>query len=200
VPASWRTTTSRIPRRAFLAGAGAATLTVQATRLLAADRPIDVATNTYPWFTFASRDGRRFDAGSDETLGAIASAGLTGYEPAISDVAEVDSLGPRLRAHGLQMASLCVNSSLHDEASAAAIIEHVLGIARGAAPIGTRIVVTNPSPISWGGPENKTDAQIRSQAAALERLGRELRALGITLAYHNHDVELRSARVSSATC
>jgi inosose dehydratase len=180
-----------IHRRAFLAAAGAATLAGPAARVLAADRPLDVATNTYPWGTFAGRDGRAFDPRSDETLAAIAAAGLTGYEPAIAEVGEIDGLGPRLRAHGLHMASLYVNSSLHDEASAAASIEHVLGIARRAAPLGTRIVVTNPTPIRWGGPENKTDAQLRSQAAALDRLGRELRALGLTLAFHNHDIELR---------
>lgn len=54
-----------------------------------------------------------------------------------------------------------------------------------------KIVVTNPSPIRWGGPENKSDAQLRAQAVALDRLGRELRAMGLTLAYHNHDIELR---------
>ncbi|OHB77560.1 MAG: hypothetical protein A2Z25_14480 [Planctomycetes bacterium RBG_16_55_9] len=53
--------------------------------------------------------------------------------------------------------------------------------------------VTNPSPIRWGGPENKDDVQLRVQAAALEKLGRELRAIGLILSYHNHDIELRNA-------
>jgi inosose dehydratase len=89
------------------------------------------------------------------------------------------------------MQSLYVNSTLHDESAAPASIDQVLAIARRAAEIGTKIIVTNPSPLRWGGSDNKTDAQIRSQAVALDRLGRELRGLGLTLAYHNHDAELR---------
>jgi inosose dehydratase len=183
--------TPAIDRRGFLAAAAAATLAGSVSEAAGADRPPDVSTNTYPWGTFASRDGRPFDQRSDETLAAIAEAGFTGYEPAFTTAAELDGLGPRLQAHGLRMPSLYVNSTLHDEARADASIADVLAIARRAAALGVRTVVTNPSPIRWGGPENKTDAQIRSQAVALDRLGAQLRALGIALAYHNHDIELR---------
>ena len=180
-----------IDRRTFLAAAGAGTLAGPVARALAADPPLEVVTNTYPWGTFASRDGRPFNQYSDETLAAIAASGITGYEPAVADVRELEGLGARLQAHGLRMSSVYVNSTLHDEATSAASIEQALGIARRAVPLGIRIVVTNPSPIRWGGPENKTDAQLRAQAAALEQLGRQLHALGLTLAYHNHDIELR---------
>ncbi|HZA36214.1 MAG TPA: sugar phosphate isomerase/epimerase, partial [Vicinamibacterales bacterium] len=152
---------------------------------------LEVATNTYPWGTFASRDGGTFVLHSDEALAAIASAGCAGYEPIINDAGEFEGLGARLRRHGLNMLSIYVNSSLHEESAAATSIDHVLGIARRAVDIGTLIIVTKPSPIRWGSPENKTDPQIRSQAVALDRLGRELEAIGVTLAYHNHDAELR---------
>jgi len=178
-------------RRAFLASTVVTGLATAGGATASGAGPLQVATNTYPWGTFASRDGGTFVLHSDDALATIASAGFSGYEPAVTDVKEFDGLGARLQAHGLDMRSLYVNSSLHDESAAAASIDQVLAIARRAAEIGTRIIVTNPSPVRWGGPENKTDAQIRSQAVALDRLGRELRALGITLAYHNHDAELR---------
>jgi inosose dehydratase len=179
-------------RRAFLTSTAAAGIAAAAGATTASGGgTLQVATNTYPWGTFASRDGGTFVLHSDEALAAIASAGCAGYEPIISDVGEFEGLGARLRAHGLDMRSIYVNSSLHEESAVAATIGNVLAIARRAAGIGTRIVVTNPSPIRWGGPENKTDLQIRSQAVALDRLGRELRAIGVTLAYHNHDAELR---------
>jgi len=179
-------------RRAFLASTAVTGLAAAArAATVSGAGPLQVATNTYPWGTFASRDGGTFTLHSDEALTTIASAGFSGYEPAVNDVKELDGLAARLEAHDLDMRSLYVNSSLHDESAAAASIEQVLAIARRALEIGTRIIVTNPSPIRWMGPENKTDAQIRSQAIALDRLGRELRALGITLAYHNHDAELR---------
>jgi len=91
------------------------------------------------------------------------------------------------------MRSLYVNSTLHDREKAGESISMVLAIARKAREIGTRIIVTNPSPIRWGGPENKNDAQLKVQAAALEKLGRELRGMGLILSYHNHDIELRNA-------
>jgi len=179
-------------RRAFLASTAVTGLAAAArAATVSGAGPLQVATNTYPWGTFASRDGGTFTVHSDEALATIASAGFSGYEPAVNDVKELDGLAARLEAHDLDMRSLYVNSSLHDESAAAASIEQVVAIARRALEIGTRIIVTNPSPIRWMGPENKTDAQIRSQAIALDRLGRELRALGITLAYHNHDAELR---------
>jgi inosose dehydratase len=150
-----------------------------------------IATNTYPWGTFAKREGKTFALHTDESLTAIAAAGIRGYEPVINQPGEFDGLLKRLQAHGLEMRSLYVNSSLHDETQAAQSIENVLTIARRAVEIGVKIIVTNPSPIRWGGPEDKTDAQLLTQSAALNQLGAELRRLGLTLAYHNHDAELR---------
>lgn len=150
-----------------------------------------IATNTYPWGTFAKRAGGSFPLHTDDSLAAIASSGIVGYEPAIGSPAEFDGLAERLRRHGLEMRSLYVNSALHDATQAEKSIADVLAIARRAVEIGTKIIVTNPSPIRWGGPENKTDAQLIQQARALDRLGAELRQLGLTLAYHNHDIELR---------
>ena len=181
----------RMNRRDFLASTAAGFAVAAGQAGAGAATTLFIATNTYPWTTFASRDGGTFVLHSDEALATIASAGFTGYEPIINDVTEFEGLGARLRAHGLEMRSLYVNSTLHDESMSAASIARVLAIARHAVEIGTRIIVTNPSPIRWGGQENKTDAQIRSQAVALDRMGRELRALGLTLAYHNHDAELR---------
>jgi inosose dehydratase len=91
------------------------------------------------------------------------------------------------------MRSLYVNSVLHERDKAEASIEAVLTIARKAKDLGTEIIVTNPSPLRWGGPENKDDAQLKVQAASLEKLGRRLRELALVLSYHNHDIELRNA-------
>ncbi len=65
--------------------------------------------------------------------------------------------------------------------------------ARRARAVGTRIIVTNPSPLHGGGEQDKSDAQLAVQARSLNRLGAELQALDVTLAYHNHDMELRCA-------
>lgn len=166
-------------------------LTAAAGALATDAKAPHIATNTYPWGTFAKREGKDFVQHTDELFGAIASTGITGYEPNIKAVTEFDGLGNRLKKHGLEMRSLYVNSLLHEAEEAEASIASVLEVARKAAEIGVKIIVTNPAPIRWGGPEDKTDAQLLTQADSLNRLGSELKKFDITLAYHNHDSELR---------
>jgi inosose dehydratase len=85
-----------------------------------------------------------------------------------------------------------VNSVLHDQAEVDKSIQNILEIAEVAAPFGCKILVTNPSPISWSNPENKSDAELRLQAESMNRLGKLLKQKGVTLAYHTHDMELRA--------
>jgi inosose dehydratase len=152
---------------------------------------VHIGTNTYPWTTFARREGRELTLHTDEFLGDIASTGIQGYEPIIQSPSDFAGLAERLTSHGLAMRSIYVNSVLHDPAQSDESIQEVLSIAEQAAKLGTRILVTNPSPIRWGGTDDKTDDQLKHQAESLDRLGEKLRRVGVTLAYHNHDSELR---------
>jgi len=154
---------------------------------------LHLACNQYPWTVFYARDNRDFNQELDKGLGEVAACRFDGYEPLANNPQELNRLAPLLKKHGLEIRSLYVNSVLHERDKAKASIESVLAIARRAKELGTKIIVTNPSPIRWGGPENKDDAQLRVQAAAIEKLGRQLKAIGLTLAYHNHDIELRNA-------
>jgi len=148
--------------------------------------------NTYPWFTFLGREGRTFDDEVAQVAADIAATGYTSIEPNLENLADVALYAKLLAATGLTMPSAYMNSVLHQAEAAAESIDHVVKVATAAkAQFGTAILVTNPSPISWGGPENKTDDQIKIQGRALDQLGAALRAEGITLAYHNHDSELR---------
>ena len=151
-----------------------------------------IATNVYPWITFARRKGEKLKLHTDELLSQMASAGVQGYEPIVNSPDEFSGLGERLEKHSLEMRSLYVNSTLHDESKAEESIASVIAIAEGARKLGTSIIVTNPSPIRWGGEENKSDQQLRFQAKSLDQLGAKLREMGVHLAYHNHDIELRN--------
>lgn len=154
---------------------------------------IHIASNTYPWSTFARRSGESLVLHSDSLLGNIAGCGIQGYEPIFESVDEFDGLGARLKKHGLEMRSIYVNSTLHEEAKTEESIATVVAITQAAVrEAGTKLVVTNPSPIRWGGDEDKTDAELRFQAEALSKLGGKLQELGVDLAYHNHDAELRN--------
>lgn len=188
-----------IPRRRFLRdvglGAVAAYAAWHATRAAAEEAKTmpHLATNQYPWGTFYQREGRDFGASLDAGLAEIAASGLDGYEPLIGAPGEIDALAPLLKKHRLEMRSLYVNTTLHAADEAAKSIDQVLAVAEKAKTCGTRIIVTNPNPIRWGGPENKDDAQLRTQAEAMNTLGRKLAAMGLVLSYHNHDIELRNA-------
>ena len=162
-------------------------------RGLARDGRLHLATNAYSWHVFYQREGRDFNGSLEAGLKDVAASGIDGFEPGVGGAEEVQRLIPLLKRQGLEMRSMYVNSSLHEEDAAEKSIGQILSLAREVQPIGTRIIVTNPNPLRWGGDQNKTDAQLRTQARALERLGKELAALGLRLAYHNHDIELRQA-------
>ncbi len=189
-------TDRRTTRRGFLRdtalAAGTLALSSSLTRATAEDR-IHVACNSYSWNVFYQREGRNFDQSLDAGLAEVAASGLDGFEPSFGDPAQVDRLAPLLKKHRLQMRSFYVNSSLHQPDQADRSIDQILSVARRAREAGARIVVTNPNPLAWGGPQNKDDTQLRTQADALNRLGAELRKIDLTLAYHNHDMELRQA-------
>jgi len=181
-------------RRTFLGQIAAVAATTLSAKALAEDaKKLHIACNQYPWLVFYQREGKDFNKSLYAGLGELAKSGMDGYEPLVTDPTEIDTLRPLLGKNNLEMRSLYVNSVLHDPATADNSVEEVLTIAKKAKSIGTKIIVTNPSPIQWGGPQNKNDDQLRLQAKMLDALGSRLKTLGMTLAYHNHDIELRNA-------
>ncbi len=183
-------------RREFLKGAvAAAGLAAMPGAMDAVARAaagkLHVACNQYPWGVFYQREGKDFAASLDSGLAEVAAGGIDGFEPGGAE--QIEQMTPLLKKHGLEMRSLYVNSTLHDAGQADKSIEEVVAAAAKAKAAGTRIIVTNPSPIQWGGPQDKTDEQLKTQAAAMNKLGAALKKMGLTLAYHNHDIELRNA-------
>lgn len=153
---------------------------------------LHLSCNQYTWFTYYRREKRDFFADLDAGLAEVKASGFDGYEPALISTKQVDELAPLLDNNGLAMPSVYVNSQLHERADADRSIDAVLAIAERVKPLGTRLIVTNPNPIRWGGPENKDDAQLDTQADALGRLGAQLARMDLTLAYHTHDPEFRA--------
>ena len=154
---------------------------------------LQVACQQYTWFSYFRREGKDWSEDLNASLQAFTSSGIQGFEPSFESAAQVDTLQPLLKQHRVWTKSLYVNSTLHKAAEIEKSMANALAVAKAAKPMGVEIVVTNPSPIQWGGPENKTDAQLKIQANALDQLGKELRQLGMKLAYHNHDMEMRES-------
>lgn len=163
-----------------------------ASKIVAAEKP-QIACNQYTWHTFYQRQGRNWSADLDASLADFAKSGILGYEPSVNSADEIRTLAPLLKKHKLEMHSLYVNSTLHKADEADKTLATVTAIADAARPLGARIVVTNPSPLKGGSSQDKTDAELATQAANLDRLGAELRKRGMTLSYHTHDVEMRNS-------
>jgi inosose dehydratase len=185
---------NKVSRRRFAAGLGvAAAAGLAGSVLKGQDQGLHIASNSYSWTVFYQREGKDFMASLKTALGDVRKSGLNGYEPGIGSPADLDRLAPLLKEHGLEIRSLYVNSTLHEKSDVDQSVGSVMKVAEKAKDLGTRIIVTNPSPIRWGGEEAKSDKQLRTQAAALNELGQKLADLGLVLAYHNHDAELRHA-------
>ncbi|MFY0652361.1 MAG: TIM barrel protein [Cyclobacteriaceae bacterium] len=151
-----------------------------------------IAGQQYPWHTFYQRDGLEWNDDLPKSLKHYASSGLKGFEPIVTSVEYLRNLKQLFKKNDLQVTSLYLNSVLHDEAKLAESMSQFLNIAYYASSLGVKIIVTNPSPIKWGGDEDKSDDQLKRQAKALDALGEKLQKYGMTLAYHNHDAELRN--------
>jgi inosose dehydratase len=151
-----------------------------------------ISCNAYNWITFYGRQNKKWGEDLDKCMADLAQTGITAYEPGLESAEDVRKLAPFLKKYNIAMPSVYVNSVLHKREEADKSIASVLAIADEAVKLGTKIVVTNPSPIKWGGTELKNDEELSVQAKGMERLGVELKKKGLTLAYHTHDVELRA--------
>lgn len=156
---------------------------------------LPLSTNEYPWMTFYKRESREWDASRTACVRDVRRSGFQAMEPAVDSPEQLDRIATTMREERVALPSVYVGSVLHDPARSETEIARVLAIAKVARTAGARIIVTNPSPIRWGAAEYKTDPQLELQARNLQTLGASLSALGLALAYHNHDIEMqRSAR------
>lgn len=130
---------------------------------------------------------------SESSLEAYQQSGFKGYEPSFANPEDVIKLRSILDEHKIWSKSMYVNSILHEPQLVEKNIADIMAIAIEAKNMGIEILVTNPTPIKWGGPENKSDEQLQAQAIALNLLGKQLREIGLVLAYHNHDIEMRES-------
>lgn len=154
---------------------------------------IDIACQQYTWFSYFKRENKSWMDNPEKSFKAFRESGLRGYEPSFNNPEEVGELWSSLDTHNIWSKSMYVNSVLHEPELVEKNIVDILAIAREAKKRGIEILVTNPTPLKWGGAENKTDEQLKAQAIALNLLGKELKSMDIKLAYHNHDVEMRES-------
>jgi inosose dehydratase len=183
-------------RRRFLADAGlAASAMICGGAMIgqAAEPagPLHVAINQWSVGAIRGRDKQKPKVSFEEELAELAASGVNGLEPGLGSADQVGPLAAQLKKHGMELRSIYTGSSLNDPAKVGKELERIVALAKKAKEVGTKIIVTNPSPLP--NRQGKSDEQLKIQAAALDKLGHELAAMGLTLAYHNHDVELQYA-------
>jgi inosose dehydratase len=150
-----------------------------------------VSVEGYIWTQhFASRK-ETLAAGEDEALRDTHQAGYQRVE--LSD----PFFKPEVRGHTrallakymLNPESVYASTTMHEPPAAEASIQAVLELAEILKPLGTRAIITNPSPKPNQG--RKSDDELKTQARYVNQLGAELRLQGMKLLLHHHTPELR---------
>lgn len=150
-----------------------------------------IGTQIYPWMQLHS--GQEAAQWRPDAMRRSATAGLGAWEDFLpASETELKVLGELLRETGLKAPSVYANAPLHRD-DWREVVASVAARVRLAREFGLRVLVLNPEPINWSGTEDKSDAQLRVQATAMQALGLELRAMSVELAYHTHHMEMRHA-------
>lgn len=181
-------------RRQFLAtstGAAAAAVAGVGCQSLgvSAHRPL-VGTQLYGWGQYYDRAGKNLDQHMEEALGLIRDGGFD-YAEGSLDVAHPENhakFAARLQKASLRPVSLYTGGAFHVPGKATETAENIARAAKSAKEAGFTILVCNPDPIG----REKTDEELKTQAAALAQLGAELHRSGIKLGLHHHTPEMRS--------
>lgn len=149
-----------------------------------------LTSNVYGWTQLAEREKIAWTPAWG--MAQAKKAGLDGWEHSFGSEDEVAPVLEAAGEHGLEMRSAYIGGKLHEPETADAHIERVVAIAARLLPAGVKMILINPDPIRWGGPEIKSDDQLLFQAEKLQKLGERLAAEGSTLLYHSHDPEMRA--------
>jgi inosose dehydratase len=141
-----------------------------------------VGSNIYGWGQYAQRDKKKLDV--EEVISALRDTGYD-YLENFMNVAQPEAnakFAEQLRAKGLQPVSLYTGARVHEAAKAGAVVAGILAAAKVCQQAGFQVISCNAAPIG----REKTDEELKTQAAALNELGEGLNALGMKLGMHNH--------------
>lgn len=150
-----------------------------------------VGSQMYHWSQHYGALGTSWDRHLDEIFTILNEAGIAAWEQTIASQADLDIVAPYAAKYNIALPSVYTSGKLHEddwEDQAARVIQGT----EFAKAADASVVVMNPDPIAWHTGDNKTDAQLRNQAQALNLITKELRARGMSLAYHTHTSEMRA--------
>ena len=145
-----------------------------------------VGSNIYGWGQYAQRDKKPLDV--PEVMSALRDCGYD-YLEDFMNVAQPEEnakFAEQLKARGLQPVSIYTGAPLHKADQAGVEVSKILAAAKVCQQAGFQVISCNPNPIG----QEKTDEELKTQAAALSDLGEGLNALGLKLGIHHHMPEM----------
>jgi inosose dehydratase len=145
-----------------------------------------IGSNVYGWGQYAQREGRKLDL--EGVLSALRDCGYDYLEYYLDvDHPEANArFAEQSRARGLQPVSLYAGARVHEAGLAGAVVKTLLTAAKVCGQAGFQVLSCNAEPIG----REKTDAELKTQAAALSDLGAGLNELGLRLGVHQHLPEM----------
>ena len=145
-----------------------------------------VGSNIYGWGQYAQRDKKPLNV--EEVISALRDTGYD-YLETNMDVGRPEEnarFAEQLRAKGLQPVSLYTGARVQEAAQAGKVVANILAAAKVCQQAGFQVISCNADPIG----REKTDEELKTQAAALSELGTGLNALGMKLGVHQHMPEM----------
>jgi inosose dehydratase len=183
-------------RREFLRRTGAAALagalTSVALAIPAAEEkpkpPLLVGSQIYGWGQYYQRMKKDLNANLDEVLSALRDCGYD-YAEGTMDASRPENnlkFAEQLKARGLKPVCIYTGARLHEAGEADRNVERLLLAAASCQRAGFSVINCNADPIG----REKTEEELKVQAAALRKLGAGLKAQGLRLGIHHHTPEL----------
>jgi len=182
----------QITRRKFMRGLGLTLALSAVPKVLGAENSSSAAkktlvgSNVYGWTQYAQRDKKKFDV--EEVISALRDTGYDYLESFmnVEHPEENARFAEQLRAKGLQPVSLYVGARLHEAHKSKEVVARILTAAKVCQESGFRVISCNADPIG----REKTDEELKTQAASLTALGEGLNELGLKLGVHHHLPEM----------
>jgi inosose dehydratase len=145
----------------------------------------------YIWTQYFATQKETVAAGEEQALRETHQAGYQRVE--LSDPFFKPEVRERTREllaqYKLSPESVYAGTTLHEGQAAESSVQTVLELADFLKPLGTRVIITNPSPKP--NQERKSDDELKTQAHYIDQLGAALQHRGMKLLLHHHTPELR---------
>lgn len=182
----------KLTRREMIAGTAAGLLSISTETTAAQPAHSRMSVEGYIFQQYMAQKKEKLADGLDDIFAMVRGAGFHNLE--LNNGYFAPELRDRIvaltQSNGLRMPSAYFGGAMHEDGLAEKTIADTLEIARFLKKVGCAAIVGDPSPLQGGA--EKTDAQLATQAAMLNKLGKALADEGFQFWVHNHDAEMKS--------